>query len=965
MGNVCCGHDDEDYKRSAWFNPNDADADETENGAASSFNDEDNDAQYNAKATDREHLILLHHKSNTHVSSPERGESKSSNGSGGSGDRRWKQIKKMKLKRMNRQAITSTPMDITSSFSFTSPSFPKSDETTLFLLNALSDNFVFGSIDEDAKRQFVNAMQPHEFNEGDWVMHQGDLGDYFYIVEEGEVAFHVDGESTSNTYSKDLDPEKYPPQVGTGSKGSTFGELALLYNSPRAASVRVLTPLKLYKIDQLTFRSLLMSHQQKDRSNIISLVQKLSVFQDLDEAKVRKLVDAFIIVEYEEGERVVNKGDEGSVFYIVKSGQLKVDDIGHGSSKFQDQILEEGDCFGERALITGDTRAANVTAIVMSSLLAISKEVLEEILGSLEQAIMDSSYSKYLRSIPLFEYLEPDEIDRCVKYLKEESFEKGDKILAKGKLYLIQDGRVLRMLQDEDKNSEHQKENGGIPKKKATPAGHTLVKLEKGDYFGDLWGSDEENDKPQSPAADKMNENTITVEANMKCLTLLASDIQSVIGDLNRVLDGPALSNLDRPASEEQEDNDRSKKSRISKLMNMLSQTSSFDTIKRKKSTTNRNVMNLSKLKKHRILGMGTFGKVWLVTPKSNSKDKPTPFALKMVSKRQLLQQRLAAAAMREKNVMESVVHPFLLHMVSSFQDENYLYFVMDLILGGELFELIYSNGKKMGSGGGGKKEWKASAFYESFGPEDDKQALKSHRLAGLGIRDAVFYGACVIDGFAHLHNRRIAYRDLKPENVMLNANGYCVVVDMGFAKVVLDKTYTMCGTPEYLAPELIVNKGHNHAADYWSFACLLYELVVGQTPFFEEGIDQFSLLKRIVKAQYEFPEKVGKLSTDSSDGLDKALCHWKDLISRLLKNKSVERIGNLRNGVEDILDHDLFANIDFNELRNQSIPAPWVPNIVDPLDTSHFGNDFGRQDKPERFKRQLSEKDQSVFMGF
>merc|ERR1712127_348252 len=137
---------------------------------------------------------------------------------------------------------------------------------------------------------------------------------------------------------------------------------------------------------------------------------------------------------------------------------------------------------------------------------------------------------------------------------------------------------------------------------------------------------------------------------------------------------------------------------------------------------------------------------------------------------------------------------------------------------------------------------------------------------AGLGVRKAVFYGACVIDAFAYLHNRRVVYRDLKPENIMLNENGYCTVIDFGFAKVVLDKTYTMCGTLEYLAPEVVVNKGHNHAADYWSFACLSYELIVGQTPFFQTGLDQMSLLKKIVKAQYTFPEEIAKLSPATSN---------------------------------------------------------------------------------------------------
>ena len=115
-------------------------------------------------------------------------------------------------------------------------------------------------------------------------------------------------------------------------------------------------------------------------------------------------------------------------------------------------------------------------------------------------------------------------------------------------------------------------------------------------------------------------------------------------------------------------------------------------------------------------------------------------------------------------------------------------------------------------------KEWKHSNFWKTFGPEEDASLING---AGVGLRQAVFYSACVISALAHLYERRIAYRDIKPENIMIDPKGYCVVVDMGMAKVVLDKTYTMCGTPEYISPEIILHIGHNYAADHWSFGCL------------------------------------------------------------------------------------------------------------------------------------------------
>ena len=122
------------------------------------------------------------------------------------------------------------------------------------------------------------------------------------------------------------------------------------------------------------------------------------------------------------------------------------------------------------------------------------------------------------------------------------------------------------------------------------------------------------------------------------------------------------------------------------------------------------------------------------------------------------------------------------------------------------LFDLLYGKDKER-KVPFANKEWAKSTFYQSFGTEGNVAPVEGQ---GVGVRAAVFYSACVIEAFSHLYNRKIVYRDLKPENVMINSKGYCVVVDMGFAKVVRDKTYTMCGTPEYLSPEVILNVSYD-----------------------------------------------------------------------------------------------------------------------------------------------------------
>ena len=123
-------------------------------------------------------------------------------------------------------------------------------------------------------------------------------------------------------------------------------------------------------------------------------------------------------------------------------------------------------------------------------------------------------------------------------------------------------------------------------------------------------------------------------------------------------------------------------------------------------------------------------------------------------------------------------------------------------------------------------------------------------------------------------------------------------------------------------------------------------------------------MLKKIVKADYVFPDSIAHVTNNSDNGLINALYHWKDLVSRLLKPRSTERLGNLQHGIEDILNHELFASIDRNEFLNQKLPAPWIPNIKDPLDASV--NKFaGLEKKKEIFLRKISAKDQEVFSSF
>jgi cGMP-dependent protein kinase len=210
-----------------------------------------------------------------------------------------------------------------------------------------------------------------------------------------------------------------------------------------------------------------------------------------------------------------------------------------------------------------------------------------------------------------------------------------------------------------------------------------------------------------------------------------------------------------------------------------------------------------------RALGVGTFGKVWLALYND------APFALKQIAKSQVVKKGLVAHVKRERDVMKECADtPFAVRLTASFQDDQCLYLLMEVVPGGELFYYLQS------------------------------------LTQPLSEPHARFYAACVCEAFAFLHSRFYVYRDLKPENLLLCANGYLKVADFSFVKRLRGgKTHTLCGTPAYLAPEQIQRVGHDRAVDWWALGVLVYELLAGVSPFYHD--DDMTMYRRIVDCKH------------------------------------------------------------------------------------------------------------------
>ena len=325
--------------------------------------------------------------------------------------------------------------------------------------------------------------------------------------------------------------------------------------------------------------------------------------------------------------------------------------------------------------------------------------------------------------------------------------------------------------------------------------------------------------------------------------------------------------------------------------------------------------VSLEDFKILKVLGRGTFGKVCLVEYKPTKEH----YAMKSLKKDVLLDKDQVQSTILEKQILESLDHPFLVAMIFCFQTEERIYFVMPFVRGGELFQHLKT---------------------EKYFPEEKVK----------------FYAASIGLALDYLHSKSIIYRDLKPENILIGEDGYLELIDFGMAKILKngEKATSFCGTPEYLAPEIITGEGHNKAADWWSYGILIFEMLCGIPPFYNENVEKMYDL--ITQSELKFPKKLNLSDT------------VKDLISKLLIKNQDKRLGS-QNGFDDIRSHPFFSNFDFQALLAKKLTSPYIPVLKNNLDVGNFDNQFTSEDVvtsaiPEK-NLELIKRNQDAFKEF
>ncbi|EFA78686.1 protein kinase 2 [Heterostelium album PN500] len=289
------------------------------------------------------------------------------------------------------------------------------------------------------------------------------------------------------------------------------------------------------------------------------------------------------------------------------------------------------------------------------------------------------------------------------------------------------------------------------------------------------------------------------------------------------------------------------------------------------------------------VIGKGSFGKVMQVKKKDDNKI----YAMKVLRKDAIIARKQVNHTKSEKSILQCISHPFIVNLHFAFQTRDKLYMILDFVNGGELFFHLKREGR----------------FSEAR---------------------VKLYAAEIVSALAHLHQQEIVYRDLKPENILLDSDGHICITDFGLSKKIetTDGTFTFCGTPEYLAPEVLNGHGHGCAVDWWSLGTLLFEMLTGLPPFYSQNVSM--MYQKILNGELKIPSYISPEA--------------KSLLEGLLTREVDKRLGS--KGGNEVKNHPWFKNIDWEKLDRKEIEVHFKPKVKSGTDISQIDPLF-TQERP------------------
>jgi len=858
-----------------------------------------------------------------------------------------------------------TSMINRSSLSFNDLKFEHSEEDVAFLLKSLRKSVLFADAKEETLRELISVMWKESVEENYAVVTQGEKGNALFLVAEGE--FDVFERVTKTTTTTALVNNKND----NDSKSS----------SPPAAKA----PLGKSRLGRRS-RSSTKSDDGKDEG-------KDDVQEDEeDEAEVRKRLS----LERESNQEATSSRQIKNNLVAVSSETSISEKITTITAQevveVKVNVKKPGDIFGELALMYGAPRSATVRASERSETKAWSTWVLPRraFRAVAKRAAEDfrESIAVFMSLVPVFAPLSVAERLRLADAMEEIEFEPDEVILKQGEnagdnsgFYIIVSGEALVYVNDDDTPVIDDSDEDDDSK-----LGILVNHLFRSNFFGE-----------KALLFDKPRDATVKVGPNapLRCLKLKRVDFVAMMGTLQDLLSrrnsvtqkrnskklkissprseekkkksphsNDTFANSDEPETLEGSDDD----TEISSATTAFGDTD--DSQKKSPIKTFQGILRIRRVGMgsrnlyydaynpadessiyRDVDAIGTFNESFVQSITSGSFNASMQPFIFTVSEGALIgggavgcvnecnhydtQQKFAIKRVRkvavksspehvlsERKIVAELNHPSIISLHGAFQSDRHLYFLIDLMNGFDLMDALVS-----------------VATVRKMAHTTKPDAPLRKVLVGFDEDAARYYAALIVCAFEYLHELGIIYRDLKPENVFLDKSGRAKLGDFGFAKNIGEsghQTFTFCGTPGYVAPEMVLARGYSYGVDWWALGVLIYVIISGLQPFGqrgqgEKGVDNqppqnnpLQVMQRIADASFQVTYPI----YTSEEGCD--------LIAGLLQRRVAKRLGNLKGGAQAIKNHPWFENFDWDALENGTYPPPQLPEPSSAILASH-----------------------------
>lgn len=773
----------------------------------------------------------------------------------------------------------------------------KSESDYLLIYKSLTKHFIFKNLNKEQQDTIMNSMKYYSMPENAAVIEQGMPGNNFFVVASGKLDVLVNG-----------------VKVNILLPGDSFGEMALLQDKPRSATVKTKGISNLWGVDRATFRKAVQAINEANYEQNKYFLENVEIFNRLTSMQREALLTSVSTVNYSENQIIVKEGEVGDLFYLIKEGQVSCFE----SNTFK-RTMTAGEYFGELALLYRQPRSATIKSLTDTKCLVISGEDLAQALGSqLSQVIYRNTIRMAFDRSQFFAHLSDCQIKSILAAVNVNSFDPGEIVISADKhkseyLFIVLNGKLAS-------------NQGSIEAELFTIVGENEFVKGSDEYCNDLIAVGRVDIASLSRTEFDLilggNLNSLSADSGIFKILQKVSIFRGISEDKIKL-----LINLLKLENFQENQNIFLQNSpgdsfyliksgvvEVIKDNKILRHINKFDYFGERsilfselrtatvRAQTDVECWVLHKADFFRViderirmrlqqriemqddkiilqdlvivkkLGSGMFGDVFL----SAHKAKKNLYALKVINRQKIGNDKIIDSLILERKILMQLDHFMILKLIKTFKDEKRLYFLMEHVKGQDLFDVI-------------------------------------RELGLVSNEDSRFYLACLIIIFEHLHELNIVYRDLKPENVMIDDEGYPKLIDFGTAKIVHGRTYTLIGTPHYMAPEVILGKGYSMNADYWSLGIILYEFICGCVPFGENDLDSYIIYEKILEGKFIYPA-YAKPSLDA-----------KHLIEQFLSQNPAVRTGG---SLENLKQHPWFKLCEWEKILDKSCSVPFIPVI-------------------------------------